>query len=551
MNVLKIIEKYSSARYDIILVTSILSLISLYLRMGDLDYINRSLWAEDGNVFINQAVEFGYESIWIPYAGYLNLYPRIFTLIAGELPLELTPYVFFSAWLIAFSILVWILLDRAIVCGVGKWVTITIILLISLQPANGEIYFSITNVQWFMGAALIIYLLIPKNISTKTVKNNFFNYKEIPLIILMGLTGPFSILVLPGLAISFYVFKDFHLNKARYVTVFLCALIQLVVLVNSDRVNPGEIDQNIYHWLSALKIFVTFGGSGFTVIIFSLVYWVALVYAVINTFRMKYSDSYYNGIKTTIIITIAFITFSAGLYTMRASPEAIHPLLNGSRYYFIPYTLLFLSAVLISTEQIIVRVILICCLVVICAYTFNPIYRANIQYQAYVAFSKIKSDLIIPINPLWPTYPGWYIKPPASNSNFNNSDNRPVQSELLDLSQFELVSASAHLKDNTLIFESKNNDPQLSLPVMSICKASNYIGAEVALNRSQPGWAQLFWSKGNAFSEPMSIRRYFPDGDVTMYFAFDNIGENLKLRLDPLEAPGKVNIHYIKLYCLD
>jgi hypothetical protein len=49
--------------------------------------LSPGLWAEDGSVFLKEALELGVRSLWTPYAGYLHTLPRMVAFLASRLPL--------------------------------------------------------------------------------------------------------------------------------------------------------------------------------------------------------------------------------------------------------------------------------------------------------------------------------------------------------------------------------------------------------------------------------------------------------------------------------
>jgi hypothetical protein len=88
--------------YKIFLMVCFLVLLVLFIRIGDINFTDgKYIWAEDGNVFINQAFSLGWESIFTPYAGYIHLYPRLVSFFAVKFDLIYLPTIFFLAWTIA------------------------------------------------------------------------------------------------------------------------------------------------------------------------------------------------------------------------------------------------------------------------------------------------------------------------------------------------------------------------------------------------------------------------------------------------------------------
>jgi hypothetical protein len=70
----------------------------LIIRLHDLSYITESLWFEDGNLFINESYQFGFRSLFMPYAGSPFLFHRVVALLATCAPLIAAPYIFFCGW---------------------------------------------------------------------------------------------------------------------------------------------------------------------------------------------------------------------------------------------------------------------------------------------------------------------------------------------------------------------------------------------------------------------------------------------------------------------
>lgn len=64
------------------------------------------LWAEDGTVFFPDAFEFGYRSIIMPYAGYYQIAPRIFAMVASFFPLPMYAQLITISTIFLFAIVV-------------------------------------------------------------------------------------------------------------------------------------------------------------------------------------------------------------------------------------------------------------------------------------------------------------------------------------------------------------------------------------------------------------------------------------------------------------
>jgi len=505
-----------------------LILIVLFIRIGNLNFIDgRYLWAEDGNIFINQALSLKWESIFKTYNGYIHLYPRLISLFAVQLNLVFLPIVFFVAWIVAvlyssFVIFKWLYKQTDSII-----IAMFVPLLVLLQPNSGEVFFTITNSQWFLSLALII-LLIDKEYKV--------NYKNFFVLILLGLTGPFSVLILPILFFSIIIRKDLKENYLKYLIILSTALIQVYFIANSNRVG-GDVDTNIFHWLKSFFIFITFGTKGFFAILSILIWLTLFIYLIkffYDVYKKRFTDKQINGL---ILLMGLFILYFAGLWSAKQLPYILNPIGGGARYFVVPYALLFISLPLfINQKKILYGVLFL--IFIVCVQQFTKVERPSLNYQSFIWFAQYNKKLNIPISPQWETYPGWHIE-------IKNYKIKSVKPIIIPEKNISLINA---VKSGNS-FESINNDMQLLFDVPVQCKYSPHIGVEVDLNRADAGWSQIFYANSsNVFSEKNSLRRYYPSGSVIMHFAFRN--KNItKIRIDPTEQQEQIKIEAIKLYC--
>ncbi|MGA2654651.1 MAG: hypothetical protein ABSF18_01560, partial [Gammaproteobacteria bacterium] len=71
-------KKIINHQTTIYFLTMLVVFICIFLRFSTEYSVSDYLWAEDGQVFLTQALQMGLNSLWEPYAGYLHLYPRLF-----------------------------------------------------------------------------------------------------------------------------------------------------------------------------------------------------------------------------------------------------------------------------------------------------------------------------------------------------------------------------------------------------------------------------------------------------------------------------------------
>ena len=181
------------------------SILVLYTRMPE--RFRGFLWAEDGPVFIQQAYEMGWQSIFYPYAGYLHLLPRLIAWIYSCIgnPKSI-PLVF--VWMtIIFSSFAMTYIGNVASRYLPRLSAVAIAI-IPLTVVNlGEVWLTITNLQWVLTPLLAVLLweMIYEN-----GKKAFF--ESIAILVLM-ITGPFGLL-LGGFAIVVMLFRRIKNNTA-------------------------------------------------------------------------------------------------------------------------------------------------------------------------------------------------------------------------------------------------------------------------------------------------------------------------------------------------
>jgi hypothetical protein len=238
-------------------------------KLNDLG-IDQTLWAEDGTIFVNQARCLGISSLWVTYAGYFHLYPRLVAWFSSLFDLEFTPLIFLLGWFVAYVSLIYVAVSRTLYYKFNVVEAGILVILMLAQPHSGEVFFTLTNAQWFMGAALAIYLLIP-------VKNKVSIYEEM-IILIAALTGPFALLLTPIMLMQIVVYRDWKNRKHVYILVGLGAVLQLIAILISHRLSDGGLDKNISHWLIAFLTFMSFGQTSVFLKAITMFFWVTLIY---------------------------------------------------------------------------------------------------------------------------------------------------------------------------------------------------------------------------------------------------------------------------------
>ena len=487
-----------------------------------------NLFAEDGFLFTNESLSFVWKSIFNPYAGYIHLYPRLISILAVQFDLYYLPIIFFIAWICAVLYCSYIVFEFIYKQTNSILVSINVPVLILLQPHSAEVFFNITCAQWFLALPLIIILID---------KGYKINYKNFFILILLGLTGPFSALLLPVLFLNILFKKDLKENYLKYIVIILTASIQVYFMVKSNRI-AGDIDKEIINWLKSFYTFLTFGTKRYFAIL-SLLLWIFIfVYFIKSLYYICKQKFTKNTINIFLIVICIFIYYFAGLWTAKQSPTILNPLGPGARYFFVPYALFVIVIALITKNSRLLYFIFFIILIIDIEH-FNKIYRQSLNFDSFVWFSKYVENINIPIHPQWPTFPGWHIE-------YKNKDIKKIIPIRIENKNLKLVNATL-LSDSSI--KTINKDAQLLFDMPCQCSKSKHIGLEISISRENEGWSQIFYTSGiESFSEEKSLRRYYPSGKIKMQFAFKN--DNIKrVRIDPTEKDERIYIDYIKIYC--
>ena len=159
----------------------------LFLRRPDA-LLDPQLWAEDGSVFLLGQDAAGAAALLEPYMGYLHTLPRLTAWAAATL-LDVAWWpafynaVAFAAWLALLARI----FSRRLALPHKPWLAAGVLLAVQTP----EIYLNVTNVQWAGALLLVQQSLIAR---PRTMRERV---ADLALILLLGLTGPFIIALLP------------------------------------------------------------------------------------------------------------------------------------------------------------------------------------------------------------------------------------------------------------------------------------------------------------------------------------------------------------------
>lgn len=512
---------------------------SLYLRIDQSHHFaSRHLWAEDGNVFLNDASA-GWSTLWRPYAGYIHLYPRLIALISQCVELINRPNILLCGWLISYALLVHAIARLMRSVGASPIHTAAAVALVSLQPQNGEVLFNITNSQWMMGAALFTIAVTPQQGTTRT------SPLKLGVVALMGLTGPFSIVLAPIIILYLWHRPTWRGNRSLYAVIVATSVIQAWVLLSSGRATKtGDIAPSS-EWLTAFFRQLTLGADNPTT------YAAALLFLSLASYLLLKAPKDSPEQRTSVAVMMFFLAITlASSYSIKDAPLLTTRLASGQRYTWIPYTLVILYGMTVSVKSDkLTKILLISSITVMNAKAGAMTIAEELQFQSYARFATIKS-VTIPINPVWGIYPGWQIKAGPSTAlqhEANMDTNFPASILRKDLSSTSIST----VEDKNILIKSESGTEHAVLDIGDRCRNHLSVGLEIDLQRDNDGFVTLRWSDSEGFPEQNSLKRWYPKGVITAQFAFQRGHQSRFLQITPIDSQGTSIINSLRIYCLN
>ncbi|MBX2904729.1 MAG: hypothetical protein KF744_01735 [Taibaiella sp.] len=393
--------------YDVLAVMIIVSVAMAYRRFDSLT--NPQLWAEDGAVFLVQNSEQGLKTLLMPYAGYLHTVPRLIAAIFGFTGTSLVniPFAYnVSAYLFALGVSAYLYFCAR---QLGIRHTILYASFFSILPIGAEMFMNITNTIWISALLLLNFLLV----GHKFYEVPMFRVPTLFLLVIAGLTGPFSLILSPLVLIIIYlerrtIFRSVSLLPL--IVILLCGLLQVLEIANGDGVSraiPGEPEK--YHVLRmiaynmnvlSLQSMLQYPGwleKGRTAI--NLVLFMAVAFCVIKAYRSIAIDRRY-------VLAIAPVLFFGSFLFAFWPMETVATVVSAPRYYFVPLVCIA-SIFLIAANGRSLRLEMSIYLVYL--FMFSPYLKSRFSDKDWKGnVEKYNQGTIgaIPINP-----DGWIISP--------------------------------------------------------------------------------------------------------------------------------------------
>jgi hypothetical protein len=221
-------------------------LMILYWRFPD-RFAYGYLWAEDARIFMTAAYEDGARSLVLPYQGYLHLLPRMIMFAAATiLHPERIPFVLpvvcalFSG--LAGSVIYCVALQLpGIAVRSKKTFATSVALAPFLVPHGGEVFLTVTNLQWILALPLML-LLWSLFIEHDTAEGiNVRVAARGGAIFLFTLNGPFGVIFFPGALLALGLTRRVARSRATWVILAVYGLavaVQAVLLLSFHSEKP-------------------------------------------------------------------------------------------------------------------------------------------------------------------------------------------------------------------------------------------------------------------------------------------------------------------------
>ena len=181
-------------------------------------------WAEDGTLWYQQALVYGWHAMLKPAEGYYQLISRIVAELSLAFPVSAAPSFFiFAALFIQLSPALFLLTKRGSSLFKHPSVACAAALVLVLLPSSSEINLAVTNSQWhlgLLGVEITALYLGP-------YRHNKLLIRDTVAAIICFLSGPFVVLILGALLVTLAIAK--LKRSAETVTIHPAVMVLIVI----------------------------------------------------------------------------------------------------------------------------------------------------------------------------------------------------------------------------------------------------------------------------------------------------------------------------------
>lgn len=305
--------------------------------------LNPQFWAEDGAIWYANAYNLGLiHSLFLPAAGYFSTISRIVAAFAQIFPFSWAP-LFFNVIAIVIQVLPANLMvsSRFSVLIPDLKTRIFLSFLYLALPNSWEIHANLSTASWHLALLAFMVLVAPAN-------NPVWRYFDTGVVLLSGLSGPFSLLLTPIAALRWWLRREKRLLSLLLI-ISTCALIQTTCIVltlqDSRSQTPLEATPELFVRILSGQVFLgaLIGQRGYEWIISPSGLYAVLASVISMTGLIVIINALFKApMELRFFIIFASLNLGAALISPQASSNAIPqwqvlslPGLGG-RYWFIP-----------------------------------------------------------------------------------------------------------------------------------------------------------------------------------------------------------------------
>lgn len=204
---------------------------------------NAQFWAEDGAYWFKEAYVNGWYSLLAPHTGYFQTISRLTAILSQGVPIVWAP-LFFNLVAIGVRLLVvWCLLLPRLLTGLANWWRVVAVIVYVGLPNTAEVFGNLTNAHWHL--ALLAFL-----IAWSRPTLNWQRWLEAFLYFLMGLSGPFVLIIAPLVLWHWYSQKEIKIRYTSVVALVGTFVAQLssVLLTSSGQRIDMELGASVWQF---------------------------------------------------------------------------------------------------------------------------------------------------------------------------------------------------------------------------------------------------------------------------------------------------------------
>lgn len=349
----------------------------LALRRVD-SFLYPQFWAEDAFVFYVDAEILGWPSLLRPFAGYPVAYARLVSYLGTWLPVVWLPALYSGAALVATGVTLYAVVQARMS---GRWwVTALLLLTILTTPYTSEIWLILTNTQWVTALVLVSACVAP------APRYLAGRAGWVTLVALAGLTGPFSLVLLPCVAIRLALHRDRW--SATLIATFLACLVATAgVLLTDARMRAVEpIPERVVALVvnARARMPVTIAGLA----VLGLLAWSA------------WRGWHRRDLPVLICATSGLLVMAATIFG--SPPQVLGALpFAGGRYVFLPWVLTLWTLLLLADRGVRIAWMAVGAAALVSAWHFVLPPLPRYDWQAAAACLESTSFCHVEVNPKW------------------------------------------------------------------------------------------------------------------------------------------------------